>query len=153
MAKRSNDHTELDIIKNRDTMNKNILMNRNKQCKLLSTTKKNEFNPLACQITRQLLEQCSDETQLRLQNKLSQVAEGSRFIEQQLRNTERENDVSLNQVLVRAKLLVFYHNCFIKKFIHSIRNLDNLSTLHVTYPNLTTNANISPFESKCLQRP
>ncbi|VDK40055.1 unnamed protein product [Taenia asiatica] len=63
-------------------------------------------DPLICQISRQLVECCSDEAQTRLQRKLHQVAEGSKFIEQRLRVSRREKDVSyigykdeVNQIL------------------------------------------------------
>ncbi|KAM7537482.1 hypothetical protein Aperf_G00000073625 [Anoplocephala perfoliata] len=97
-TKRSKDQFELVIMKNKWTTNKNGLADRKKGYKLPSSTKKKEFSPLTCQITRQLIEQCSDNTQIRLLNKLSQAAEGSRFIEQQLRITEEENDIFLSEV-------------------------------------------------------
>uniref|UniRef100_A0A158QII8 Neur_chan_LBD domain-containing protein n=1 Tax=Rodentolepis nana TaxID=102285 RepID=A0A158QII8_RODNA len=99
--KSSNDQLELDTIKNEWAVDRNGLT----KCKskgFPSRTQETEYNPLACQITRQLIEQCSDETQLRMRYKLHQVAEGSQFIEHQLKSIERECNVALgNMVYLR----------------------------------------------------
>ncbi|KAM3185303.1 hypothetical protein ACTXT7_006658 [Hymenolepis weldensis] len=92
LLKSVNDHSETDVIKNRWVMNKNGLMNYKSEG-LLSAAKEEKNNFLACQITRQLVEQCSDETQLRIRNKLHQVADGSKFIEQQLNAIEMESNI------------------------------------------------------------
>ncbi|VDL61889.1 unnamed protein product [Hymenolepis diminuta] len=97
------DHSGIDVIKNRWIMNKNGLMNYKSEG-LLSSAKEEKNNSLAYQITRQLVEQCSDETQLRIRNKLHQVADGSNFIEKQLNVIKMESneasrlyDVLMNQ--------------------------------------------------------
>nr|CDS25485.1 nicotinic acetylcholine receptor subunit alpha 8 [Hymenolepis microstoma] len=96
--KLANDHSELDVIKNKWAVTKNGLMNY-KSKGFKSRGKETVYNPLACQITRQLVEQCSYETQLRMRNKLYQVAEGSQFIEHQLNIIERESNDEVNQIL------------------------------------------------------
>ncbi|VUZ56408.1 unnamed protein product, partial [Hymenolepis diminuta] len=73
-------------------MNKNGLMNYKSEG-LLSSAKEEKNNSLAYQITRQLVEQCSDETQLRIRNKLHQVADGSNFIEKQLNVIKMESNI------------------------------------------------------------
>ncbi|KAH9282909.1 Acetylcholine receptor subunit beta-like 2 [Echinococcus granulosus] len=94
-AKRAMKQTMLEIVSNKRAIEKKSNP-RCSECKLRDHwdfNRKGTPDPLVCQISRQLMECCSDEAQIRLQRKLHQVAEGSRFIEQRLHVNKRENDI------------------------------------------------------------
>lgn len=60
----------------------------------LTTVRKGSVDPLVHLIMRHLVENCNNETQIRLQNKLHEVAEGSNFIERRLNSIEQDKEVS-----------------------------------------------------------